>query len=344
MPGTPPGQLEIPKEAPRPVLSAFLYDESSCRELERAAPRDLEPLLAEGKTLWVNVDGFGDAGVLTELARLFDLHSLALEDVVNLGQRAHVDAYGDSLLIIARMPETEGVTEQLTIFLTPRGVVTFQERAGDCFDPVRERIRRGGSRIRPGGHDYLAYALLDATVDAYFPVLDAWHERLEALEEAVFSRSSSETLAQLHQARHELRELRRAIWPHRDALAELQHTATPLLREEARIYLRDCYDHAIRLVEMVDVLREACADLVNAYLSMISNRMNEVMKVLTIIATIFIPLSFVAGVYGMNFDPDASPWNMPELRWFLGYPFSLGVMTLVALVLLTFIWRKGWFK
>ncbi len=344
-PGSSPGQLQIPPEAPRPVVSAFLYDAESCREFARLEPRDLEPLLGEAKTLWVNVDGFGDEAVLLELARIFDLHSLALEDVVHLGQRARVEVFGDSLLIIARMPGgPEGTTEQLTLFLTPRGVVTFQERAGDCFDPVRERIRRGGNRIRPGGADYLAYALLDATVDAYFPLLDAWNARLEGLEEAVFTEPIRETLAQLHEARHELRELRRAISPHRDALGTLQHEVTTLIRDETRIYLRDCYDHSIRLVELTDVLHETCNDLVNAHLNMVNNRMNEVVKVLTIISTIFIPLSFVAGIYGMNFDPDASPWNMPELRWVLGYPFSLGLMGAVAAALAAFIWRKGWFK
>ncbi len=343
-PGSSPGQLQIPPEAPRPVVSAFLYDAASCRELANAAPAELEGLLAEGKTLWVNVDGFGDANVLSELGRLFDLHSLGLEDVVNLGQRARVETFGDSVQVVARMPESGGVTEQLTLFLTPRGVVTFQERAGDCFEPVRERIRRGGSRIRASGADYLAYALLDATVDAYFPVLDVWNARLETLEEAVFAGAVTETLAQLHEARHELRELRRAIWPQRDALATLQREGTPLISEETRVYLRDCYDHAIRLVEMVEVAREACGDLVNAHLTLVNNRMNEVMKVLTIISTLFIPLSFVAGVYGMNFDPDASPWNMPELRWVLGYPFTLTLMAAIALALGAYIWRKGWFR
>jgi magnesium transporter len=229
----------------------------------------------------------------------------------------------------------------MSIFLGKNYVVTIQERPGDCFGGVRQRIRASVGRLRTSGPDYLTYTLLDAIVDAYFPVLEVCGERLEALEDEVIAKPMADTIARVHQIKRELQNFRRILWPMRDAVASLLRDDQSVFSPETRIYLRDCYDHLIRIIEIVETQRELGSDLVDLYLSSASNRMNEIMKVLTVITTIFIPLSFIAGVYGMNFDR-YSPWNMPELGWLYGYPFSLALMAAVAIVLILYFRRKGW--
>jgi magnesium transporter len=219
---------------------------------------------------------------------------------------------------------------------------TLQEHPGDCFEAVRDRIRHGKGKIRVRGSDYLAYALMDAAVDQYFPVLDDAGLALDSLEDQVFVQPTPEALARIHSLKRSLVSLRKAIWPYREMLNGLMRDAGSIFADETQPFLRDCYDHVVRLIDLVEAQREVTSDLQNMYLSTVSNRMNEVMKVLTIIATVFIPLSFIAGVYGMNFDPNASRWNMPELGWALGYPAALMLMGLVAGGLLVFVWRKGW--
>jgi magnesium transporter len=230
----------------------------------------------------------------------------------------------------------------VSLFFGERYVVTFQEREGDCFEPVRNRIRRARGRLRENRPDYLAYALLDAVIDAYFPIVEAYGDRLEALEDRVLEEPTSDVVSEIHAVKRELSNIRRAVWPLRDVVNLLLREQHPLLREDTRLYLRDAYDHTIQLVELVESHREIASGLLDVYLSSVSNRMNEVMKVLTIIATIFIPLSFVAGLYGMNFDRQASAWNMPELSWDYGYPAALGVMLAIALGMLWFFRRKRW--
>jgi magnesium transporter len=295
--------------------------------------------------VWVNVDGPGDAEILTRLGEIFSLHRLALEDVVNLGQRAKVEGYDEDLFIVARTPDTETSTsEQVTLLLGPGFLLSFQERVGDYFEGVRERIRHGKGRIRKSGADYLAYALLDAVIDSYFPVLDWIAEELEDLEEAVLSSPDKETVSSIYEMKRRLLDLRRNIAPHREALNTLIRDPGDQIEEETALHLRDTYDHTIRIAEMVDSQRDLCSDLMSTYLSVVSNRMNEVMKVLSIIGTVFIPLGFIAGLYGMNFDPEASPYNMPELGWYLGYPFALLLMGGTALGLLIYFWKRGWFR
>jgi magnesium transporter len=234
-------------------------------------------------------------------------------------------------------------TEQLSLFLGQGFVVTFQERVGDCFDPVRARLRKGGP-IRTRGPDYLTYALIDALVDSWFPVLEQHGERLEDLEDEILVHPARRTIARIHELRRDLMALRRAVWPLRDALGALCRDPTPLIAGETRTYLRDCYDHAVQIIDLLESGRELSADLTDAYLSNINNRMNEIMKVLAVIATIFLPLSFIASVYGMNFHTDKSPWNMPELAWRFGYPFALGLMVLTVIGMLFFFWRRGWLR
>jgi magnesium transporter len=228
------------------------------------------------------------------------------------------------------------------MFLGANFLLTFQERTGDCFDLVRDRIRRRRGHIRERKADYLAYALLDAVIDGYFPVLEACGERLESLEDAVLDKPSGEQSAQIHEMKRDLLTLRRAIWPQREMINALTRDSSAHVSDQTRVYLRDCYDHTIQLMDMLETYREIASGLVDVYLSSVSARMNEIMKLLTIIATIFIPLGFIAGLYGMNFDTGVSPWNMPELSWRWGYPFALGLMAVVAIGLLLFFRKRGW--
>ena len=250
----------------------------------------------------------------------------------------------DLLLIVTRLVALIAEhleSEQISIFLGKNFVVTFQQRSGDCFDPVRERIRTSRGRIREAGADYLAYALIDAVIDTYFPVVEQFADHLDDLDEEVATRQTPTVTDRIHGVRNDLLLLRRSVWPHRDALNELVRDQHPLITDETRVFLRDCYDHTVQLIDLLEVYREMCADLRDYYLSLVSNRMNDVMKVLTIIATIFIPLSFVAGLYGMNFNT-ALPGNMPELNWPYGYVGAISVMVVIALGMLIYFWRRGW--
>lgn len=343
--GAPPGTLIADPEAPKPVLRFVAYGPEDVveRDIERVAA--VGEVLGHWPVLWLNVDGLGDAKTIAEIGRVFDLHPLALEDVLNVHQRAKYETYGAHHFVVAQMVTAhDGLeSEQVSLFFGSNFVVTFQQRAGDCFDPVRERIRKDHGRVRAAGADYLVYALLDAIVDAFFPVLEKLGDRLESLEDRVVAQPDRAVIGQIHAAKRDLLTLRRAVWPLRDALNSLLRDAT-FLSEETRLHLRDCYDHALRILDVVETEREITSGLLDVYLSSVSNRMNEIMKVLTIIATVFIPLSFIAGIYGMNFNPDASPWNMPELNWRWGYPFVLGLMTVVAVGLWVYCLRKGWFR
>lgn len=344
-PGTPPGTLLVDPESPRPVMRLLAYGPERLIERDVAHPRELREYLHAWPVCWINVDGLGDAQTLAEIAAVFNLHPLAMEDVVNVHQRPKVEQYGSTLFLVTHMVASADrlETEQVSLFLGRGFIVTFQERPGwDCFEPVRERLRKQVTQIREGDAGYLAYALLDAVIDHYFPVLEAYGDRLEALEEHMVTHPEPAALAQLHDIKRELRQLRRLAWPQREALNSLLRDEYPQISAETRLHLRDCYDHAMRILDMVEVYREVCADLTDLYLSSISNRMNDVMRVLTVISTLFIPLTFIAGVYGMNFDTAASRWNMPELRWSLGYPLCLALMALVAAGQLWFFVRKGW--
>jgi magnesium transporter len=236
-----------------------------------------------------------------------------------------------------------GTTEQVSLFLGSSYVLTFQERpGGDLFEPVRQRLRQAHGKIRSSGADYLAYALLDAAIDGYFPVLETLGERLAALEEAVLTAATREPLREVYAMRLTLSTLRRILWPLREAVHACERSDTALVTATTRLFLRDCYDHVLQVLDVLENYRELVAGLTETYLSAQSNRLNEVMKVLTMISTIFMPLSFVAGIYGMNFHTEKSPWNMPELDWVFGYPFSLLVMATIAIAFLIFFRRKGW--
>ena len=344
-PGTPPGTLIADPESPHPVIRVLAYGPNDVVEQEISEPRHLRNFLDKWPVLWVDVEGLGDAETIRALGELFGLHRLALEDVLSAHQRPKVEQYGTSCFIVTRMVSLGErlETEQLSLFLGQNFVLTFQEgRPGDCLEIIRERIRQKRGRIREAGLDYLAYALLDAVVDCYFPILEEYGERLEAFEDSLLTRPAGETVAGIHEVKRNLLTLRRALWPQREIFNALLREETPFVLHETRPYLRDCYDHVSQLMDLIETYRELGSDLTDVYLSSVSNRTNEIMRVLTVIATIFMPMSFIASVYGMNFDPNVSPWNMPELHWYWGYPFSLVLMLVVTLGQLVFFWRRGW--
>lgn len=337
--GARPGTLMINSHAQQPKIRVMKYKPDHLEEHDIAAVGALADLLEEGAVCWIDVQGLGDEKVLRDLAALFSIHPLALEDVVNVPQRSKIELFEKHTLCITRMSllGEEGIEpEQVSLFVGTDYVLTFQERCGDVFDPVRNRIRGGGAIIRSSGPGYLAYALLDAVIDGYYPILEVFGEKLEELEDKIMANPKPAVLHEIHKAKRDLLSIRRAIWPQREAVNALIRDENPLISETVRVYLRDCYDHCVQIMDGVETYRELAGGLMDVYLSSVGNRQNEVMKVLTIMASIFIPLTYMAGVYGMNFE------NMPELHSPWAYPFLLASMVLVAVGMLLYFRRKGW--
>ncbi|MBX9695444.1 MAG: magnesium/cobalt transporter CorA, partial [Cyanobacteria bacterium] len=301
--GRPPGSVVIDPTSPKPVIHLTVFSPDELLETTVPDAAAIRSHLERNVVVWVNVEGLGDEAALRSLAALFHLHPLALEDVVNVHQRPKVDRFGEHLFITARMPrqDQECSTEQLGLFLGRNFVLTFVEDPGDCFDSVRRRLRTSDGMLRRRGADYLAYALLDSAVDAYFPMLELFGDRLEELEDEAILKPTPALVARIHGAKRDLRSLRRIFWPLREAMNELVREPTHLVSEETRVYFRDLYDHTVQIIDLVETYRELGADLVDLYLSSLSNRMNEIMRVLTIMSTVFMPLSFIVGIYGMNF-------------------------------------------
>lgn len=345
-PGAPPGSLVVDPHAPLPIIRVIAYGSEAVHEELVEDVSRIGSYLGRQPVTWVNVDGLGDAAVIRKLGEIFGIHRLALEDIINSHQRAKVDQYDNHLFVVGRMVEMADhvETEQLSLFLGKSYVLTFQERVGDAFDPVRERIRKAGGRVRNAGPDYLAYALIDAFIDNYFPVLEKYGERLESIEEDVLSRPEPVLVSRMHEVKRDLLTLRRAIWPLRETVNSLVREPSLFISDETRVYFRDCYDHTIQIIDLLENYRDVASGLMEVYLSSVSNRLNEIMKILTMFTAFFIPLSLIAGIYGMNFNTARSPFNMPELNWYLGYPFVLGLMATVALGMVTFFRRKGWLR
>jgi len=337
-PGSKPGTLIADPQAPPPVLQAYGWGPEGCEVLMPAKFEDLAPLRARHPLVWVNVDGLGDVQLVRHLGELFGLHPLALEDVLNTHQRAKVEEYPGHMFVVARMLESGEClrTEQLSLCFCRGWVLTFQEGPGDLFDPLRARLKGREPELCGRGADYFAYALLDAVIDGYFPVLEHLGERVEALEEQALHQPAPRTLHGIHALKGDLLLVRRAVWPTREAIHGLVRQEHAEISADTRLHLNDCYDHTVQVMDLAENYRDIASSLVEIYLSSISNRLNEVMKVLTIITTIFIPLSFIASVYGMNFQ------DMPELHSRWGYPLTLVAMGLVALALIFYFRRKGW--
>ncbi|MGC9434892.1 MAG: magnesium/cobalt transporter CorA [Methanomicrobiales archaeon] len=337
--GLPPGTLiHIGEAPPEPVrIRSIHYDESLVAEEECADPKEAFGA-GEGIT-WINVDGVHEPALIDRIGEMASLHSLTREDIVTTTQRPKVDDFGEYVYIVVRMirmADGEIRSEQVSIVLMPHTVISFQEREGDVFDPIRERIRTGKGRLRKGGSGYLAYALLDAVVDGYYGVFEGIGDEVEVLEEAVVSEPDPAVLQRIYRLKRELIAIRKTIWPLREVVATLERSDSDLLGDDLRIYLRDVYDHTIQMVDTLETYRDTLAGMVDIYLSSVSNRMNEVMKVLTIIATIFIPLTFIAGLYGMNFAV------MPELAHPMGYPLVLIAMALIAVGEVIYFHKRGW--
>jgi len=290
---------------------------------------------------WINVVGIQQVEVLEKLGNCFGVHPLALEDILNTEQRPKVEDYGEDLFLVVKLlsyheKKDEVEAEQISLILRPNALLTFQEKEGDDFANVKERLRAGKGRLRKMGADYLAYTLLDIVVDQYFVVLERLGERIEVLEGKLLADPGTATLQKIQNLKKEMLLLRKWIWPLREVISSLERGEFPGIQESTRIYLRDVYDHAIQVMDTIEIYRDTLSGMLDIYLSSLNNRMNAVMKVLTIIATIFMPLTFLAGVYGMNFK------HMPELDWPWGYPLILILMAFVAILMLTLFRRKKW--
>ncbi len=328
-------------------LIAYSPDKFEEHTLDR--PEHLKGYLADPKwtVVWLDIDGLGDAQALEAVGSAVNLHKLSLADAAHPYQRPKVEDFGQYIFAVILAPilgvDKSLDTEQISLCLGERFLLTFQERAkpGDCFGPVRDRLRKGVGLLRHRGPDLLASALIDATIDAYFPILEDLGEQLDQLEERAMARLDPQTMRALHHVRRDFLTIRRAAWPLREAMNSLHRDQTPLIADTTRPYLRDCYDHTVQIIDLVETGRELGASLMEMHLSMASHRMNEIMKVLTIITTIFIPLSFIAGIYGMNFDT-SKPLNMPETRYPYGYIAVLITMGLIAAAMVYGFWRSGW--
>jgi magnesium transporter len=338
-PGAPPGTLVADPNALPTKLHVIAYTPEDLVDEKPEDPARLKALLEKYSVVWLNVTGLADVETIRKIGEIFGLHPLALEDVINTHQRPKIEPYDGFDFFILQMANASDPVdiEQLAIFLGPRFVITFQERPGDCFGPIRERLSRSAGPFRRAGPDYLAYAIVDSVVDFFFPLLEGYGEKLDALEDAVVLEGDPRMARRIHEVKRELLVFRRAVWPLRDALNSWLRDPSPRLSDATRVYLRDCYDHCVQIIDLLETYRELAADLMDVYLSSINNRMNQVMKVLTLIATIFIPTTFIASIYGMNFH------YMPELEWHWGYFYALGLMAAVALGLLFVFFRLGFF-
>ncbi len=343
-PGLPPGTIVHTGEQKVEVvrISAFDFAGEKCTEI-----KDVEDItsvldLRDSPTVtWVNIDGLHDTDLIEKIGLHYGFHPLVLEDVVHVGQRPKLEEYDDYLYLVLYQLEWRGedamvTEEQVSMIIGPNYVFSFQERPGDDFETVRERLRQSRGKARHRGADYLAYQLIDATVDNYFTILDRIGQVTEQVELEVLGSPTPQTMHRLHQIKRELLVVRRAIWPLRDVLAGLMRTESELVTEGTRVYLRDVHDHAVRVVDMVETLRDVVGGMIEIYLAQVTIRTNEVMKVLTMMASVFIPLTFIVGVYGMNFD------FMPELNVWWGYPAVWAVMIAATAGILIWFRRQRW--
>jgi len=329
------------RRAEKAKITILDYDGKNFEERVAQRVEDCFPFKDKPTVTWINIDGLHDIKIIEKIGKHFGLHPLLLEDILNTGQRPKMEDFESHIFVVLKMlyhdkKADEIVAEQVSIVLGDKFVISFQEREGDVFDSIRERIRSGKGRIRKAGPDYLAYTLLDSIIDNYFIMLERLGERIEGMEDEVVDNPSQETLKNIHRLKGEMVFLRKSVWPLREVISGLTRTESPLIDEKTDIYLRDVYDHTVQIIDTIESLRDTVSGIRDTYLSSISNRMNEVMKVLTIFASIFIPLTFIAGVYGMNFE------YIPELGWHWGYFAVWAVMISAAMLMLLYFRRKGW--
>ncbi|MDY6958706.1 MAG: magnesium/cobalt transporter CorA [Halobacteriota archaeon] len=341
--GLPPGTLVHvgEKRVEKVKITIIDYDKEQFQEEEVEQVEECFPFKDEPTVTWINIDGIHDVEIIEKIGKHFGIHPLILEDILNTAHRPKMEDLGDYIFIVLKMlyydgKEKEIKTEQVSLILGKQFVISFQERKGDVFDPIRDRIRNSKGRIRKMGGDYLAYALLDAIVDNYFIILEKIGEEIESLEEELVGSPGPETLHLIHGLKREMIFLRKSVWPLREVISTMERGESSLINESTGIYLKDVYDHTIQVIDTIETFRDVISGMLDTYLSVVSNKMNEVMKVLTIIATIFIPLTFIAGIYGMNFE------YMPELGWYWGYFTVWFVMAIVAVLMVYYFRRKGW--
>ena len=341
--GLPPGTLIHigEKKAETVRITLIDYDEQNFQERQVKKIEECFPFKVTPTVTWVNIDGIHQIDIIEKIGKHFDLHHLILEDILNTTQRPKFEDYESHIFIVLKMlryadDKQQVQSEQVSLVLGPNFVISFQESIGDVFEQIRDRIRQAKGRVRKMGSDYLAYTLLDAIVDGYFSILEKSGEKIESMEEQLVTNPTDKILQQIHSLKREMIFLRRSVWPLRELISGLQRSESHLITEPTGVYLRDVYDHTIQVIDTVESFRDMVSGMLDIYLSSISNRMNAVMKVLTIIATIFIPLTFLAGIYGMNFK------YMPELEWRWGYALVLTVMVAVAAVMLIYFRRKKW--
>ena len=341
--GLPPGTIVHigEKKVEKIKISILDYNEEHFLEKEAESVEECSPFKDKPTVTWINIDGIHQEELIEKIGVQYNIHPLILEDIANTGQRHKFEDFNDFLFIVLKMlhydeKKSELKIEQVCVILGANFVISFQESEGDVFNPVRERIRNGKGRIRKMGADYLAYALIDAVVDNYFIILEKLGEDIESLEEELVKNPTSRTLQEIHKLKRELIFLRKSVWPLREVISALERSESILMKKTTLIYLRDVYDHTIQVIDTVETFRDMASGMLDTYLSSMSNRMNEVMKVLTIIATIFIPLTFIAGIYGMNFK------YMPELQWRWGYYVVWGVMAVISLGMLLYFKKRKW--
>ena len=338
--GAKPGTLMIAKEAQHPRIRIVRYTQEAHFDTIVENVKDVAGYLAKPGVVWIDVQGMGDETIIRELGELFSIHMLALESIVNVPQRPKTEAFDNHQLFISRMVSLGEQNlldvEQVSILLGKNYVLTFQERFGDVLDPVRKRIKTKSTMMRRSGADYLAYAIIDTIIDGYYPVLEYYGEYLEELEAKVVANASSNMLDKVNQSKRNMLVLRRGIWPQRDALNTLIRDDCPFIIDETKVFLRDCHDHCTQVADVLETFRETAGALLSTYLSALGNKQNEVMRVLTIVSSIFIPLTFMAGIYGMNFEV------MPELKSPIAYPILLVVMVITVIGMLLYFKRLGW--
>jgi magnesium transporter len=341
--GLPPGSVVFvgEKKAEAVQFSVLDYTADRLKEAQLSSADEVLPYRDSPTTTWINVSGVHDEAAIRTIGDHFGLHPLIQEDIVHTGQRPKLETYDDHVYVVSKMlyhddEENHLHAEQVSFVLGGSYLISFQEDPGDVFDPVRTRLRQGRGRIRGAGTDYLTYALLDVIVDHYFVILEELGGRTEEIEDEVLDDPTPETQERINDLRRDLIFTRRMTWPKRELLSQLQRLDSPLWSEETRPFVRDTYDHAVQVLDLVESLRDVVGGLTDLYMTSLSNRMNEIMKVLTIIGTIFIPLTFVAGIYGMNFE------YMPELTVWYGYPVAMTAMAAIAAVLLLYFRRKEW--
>jgi magnesium transporter len=320
-------------------VTHFRFREFSASE-EKITPDEVKPeILDEGFVHWINVDGLHDTKTIEQIGLSFHLHPLTIEDIVSTDQRAKFEEYDNYGVIMLRMLylEEEIKTEQLCIVLTPHAVLTFQEiKGGDPFEAIRERIRQGKGRVRKMGSDYLAYALMDAVVDSYFIMLDYFGDKLDDIDAELLDNPHEDTIRKLQKIKRQLLMMRKILLPMREMITVMQRDENNMIKPATDVFVRDLQDHVIRVIETIENYRDIVSEMIDTYMGNLSNRMNQVMKMLTIISTIFIPLTFIAGIYGMNFS------HMPELQHPMGYPSVLGGMLLIALLLIWYFKKRKW--